>query len=225
MRSSKEMLVKKLDLGIQSKNNANLSQIRPVGVTDKKIINALKIVDRAEFVPNYSICLAYSDAYIECEPGRTMFSLQAIASILQFLKPTKNLKTMLIGGNYGYLAAVLSTLGVKPYIVESSPTLFAKCHEKLKKYAIANICSNQLNVGMLSDAPFDLIIMEVGSNYVPKAIQNQLSDGGKIVASIYGESNEINIYAKLNGALLLEYSFAANMNLSSEMTESEIFDF
>ena len=219
------MLVKKLDLAIQSRNNANLSQIRTVGVTDKKILNALKIVDRAKFMPNCSVCLAYSDAYLECEPGRTMFSFQAIASILQFLKPTKHLKTMLVGGNYGYLAAVLSTLEIKPHIVESSPTLFAKCHEKLKKYAIANICSHSLNLGMANDSPFDLIIMEIGANNIPEAIQNQLVEGGKIVACMCADKCEIGIYLKLNGTLILEYSFAANMHLSSEMSVHENFNF
>lgn len=219
------MLVKKLDLAIQSRNNAHLSQIRPIGLTDKKILDVLKLVDRAEFVPNCSMCLAYSDAYIECEPGRNMFSFQAIASILQFLKPTKHLKTMLVGGNYGYLAAVLSTLGIKPYIVESSPTLFAKCHEKLKKYAIADICSHSLSLGIASDSPFDLIIMEVGANYIPESIQSQLANGGKIVASMCSDKCAVDIYSKINSGLVLEYSFAANMLLSPEMTYLKTFDF
>lgn len=219
------MLVKKLDLAIQSKNNANLSQIRPVGITDKKIINALKIVERTEFVPNCSICLAYSDAYIECEPGRTMFSFQAIASLLQFLKPTKHLKTMLIGGNHGYLAAVLSTLGIKPYIVESSPTLFAKCYEKLKKYAIANICNHPLSLGLVNDSPFDLIIMEVGANYIPDTIQSQLVDGGRIVVCMCSSACKVVVYNKLDGNLFADYSFSADMLLSPEMIELESFNF
>lgn len=219
------MLVKKLDLSLQAKNNAILSQVRSAGITNQKLLKTLKAADRAEFMPTGLMAIAYSDSYIECEPGRAMFSLQTIASILQFLNPEPNSKTLLIGGNYGYLAALLSVMGVRPYIVESSPNLVAKCHEKLKKYAISSFSSAGLHLGMPDEAPFDLIIMEVGGNYIPDAIQDQLIEGGKIASCMCLDVCKIAIYTKIKGKLVLEKSFSAVMPLSHEMTKTEKFEF
>jgi protein-L-isoaspartate(D-aspartate) O-methyltransferase len=173
------MLVKKLDLSLQAKTNAILSQIRAAGVTNQNILKAFKIVDRLDFMPTGFSALAYSDNYIECESGRAMLSMQSVARVLQFLEPKPEDKTLLVGGNYGYLAAVLSVMGLKPYVVESSSNLVAKCHEKLNKYQIANFSNTPLHLGMISYAPFNLIIMEVGCNYIPKDLVDQLIEDGK----------------------------------------------
>lgn len=219
------MLVRKLDLNMQAKNNAILSQIRLAGVTNKNLIKALKTIDRKEFVPTGLAAIAYSDSCIEYEPGRAMFSLQDIANILQFLNPEPNSKILLIGGNYGYLAALLSVMGIRPYIVESSSNLEAKFHEKLKKYAISNFSSSGLHLAMPDKAPFDLIIMEVGVNYIPDAIQKQLVEGGQIAACMCLDVCKIVIYTKTKGKLILEKSFSTAMPLSHEMTEPEKFYF
>lgn len=219
------MLVRRLDLSLQAKNNAILNQIRLAGLTNKNIIKALKIVDRAEFVPVELSAIAYSDRHIECVPGRFMLALHDVASILQLLNPKANSKVLLVGGNYGYLAALLSVMGIKPYIVESSPNLVAKCHEKLKKYGVINISNSALHLGMPNEDFFDLIIMEVGGNYIPNAIQEQLAEGGQIAACMCLDVCKIAIYMKTKGKLVLKNSFPSDILLSHEMTQPKSFHF
>lgn len=222
------MLVSKKNLLSQSRQNLILNQAR-FSTVKKDILKAFTKVDRIEFVPiNYST-LAYSDSAIACDGGvanRYMLPIPTLASALDCLNLVKKIKVLVVGGNYGYTAAILSVLGLDIYVCEPSPTLFDRCLERLKKYSVKNIVNVQPTYGMPNYAPFDIIFIEISVMEIPMTLIEQLKEGGQMV--VCRENEDIVkavLYKKQNGILLEKIAFITNFPRHTACKEHNKFNF
>lgn len=205
-----------------------LTQLKINGVIDQVILNAFEKIPREYFIPITSLPLAYSDNPIYCDiAGRYIFSSQVLGSLLQHLSLIKNDKVLVVGGNYGYTAAILYEMGCTPHIVESHPILIAKCREKLKRQNII-IQSSPLMEGLKMHKPYKAIIIELGLKSIPNNIIKQLEEMGKIATCIINnQSNSAKacVFEKRDGKLHEIFSMEANMPMYSETDEPEEFVF
>ena len=111
MIKGQEMRVYRLDPVQSARNNMVRSQLKPNGVVNRTILNIFNEVSRENFVPVSLYPMAYGDATIFCGvPGRYIFAPQTLGLFLQNLNLVPNDKVLLIGGNYGYTATVLTEL-------------------------------------------------------------------------------------------------------------------
>ena len=101
-------------------------QVRPNGITDRRIIDAMSSIRREDFVPVGRRELAYVDDDVELAPGingnppRSMIEPMALARLIQLAGIESTDRVLHIGAATGYGTAVLAQLAGR--FGRSSPT-------------------------------------------------------------------------------------------------------
>jgi protein-L-isoaspartate(D-aspartate) O-methyltransferase len=86
------------------------SQVRPSDVTDIRLHDAMRELDRESFLPPAKAYLAYADIEAEYAPGRTLLKPRDVAKLLQAVRPMPGEKALAIAAPYA--AAMLERLGL-----------------------------------------------------------------------------------------------------------------
>ena len=155
------------------------SQLRPEGVTDLALLEAMGAIPRERYVPEGLHPIAYSDRAVPLAPGRVLMPPAALAQLIQELAPVTGERALVIGAGTGYSAAILSRLGLDVTALESLPALAAQAR------AIGiEIVEGPLEAGYEAGAPYDLILIDGGVEQVPDVIVAQLADGGRLATVI-----------------------------------------
>ncbi len=108
-----------------ARHNMVESQVRPNGITDHRIIDAMAQVKREDFVPPERKAIAYLDDDVQLKEGRFLIEPMAFARMihLALIKPTD--KVLVVGAGTGYGARVISMLAKSVVALESDPDLLA----------------------------------------------------------------------------------------------------
>lgn len=170
------------------------SQVRPNGITDRRIIAAMEQIPREIFVPEARRAVAYMDEDVALEPTdtasgpRALIEVMAFARMLQhaLIKPTD--KVLVIGAGTGYGAAVIAALAEHSVALECDPGLAAAARRNLASTPGVTVVQGALEAGVPAEQPFDVIIAEGRIEEVPQSWLNQLADGGRLVA-VVGETD------------------------------------
>ena len=106
-----------------ARHNMVESQVRPNGITDHRIIDAMAQVKREDFVPEGRKAIAYLDEDVELKDGRYLIEPMAFARMihLALIKPTD--RVLVVGAGTGYGARVISMLAKSVVALESDPEL------------------------------------------------------------------------------------------------------
>jgi len=151
------------------------SQLRPEGVVDPAVVQAMAAVQREKFVPDDLKPLAYVDRALPLGGGRFLTAPAALGQLLTQMMPERGQRALVIGGGTGYSAAVLKAMGLDPLVVESDPELVAKA----KKSGI-RVVEGPLEAGDPKGGSFDQILIDGAVEFIPDAIVAELADGGRL---------------------------------------------
>ena len=151
------------------------SQLRPEGVTDAAVLEAMNAVPREQFVQQDIRPLAYADRSLALGGGRFLPAPAVLGQLLTELAPQAGERVLVIGAATGYAAAVLAHIGCEVTALESSPELAARARE-----LGATVVEGALEKGHKAAAPYDLILIDGAVEHVPEAIIAQLADGGRL---------------------------------------------
>ena len=151
------------------------SQLRPEGVTDAAVLEAMVAVPREQFVPEQSRPLAYGDRSLALGDGRFLAAPAVLGKLLTEMSPVPGERALVIGGGTGYSAAVLSAMGCDVLALESAAGLCARARE----FGV-NVVEGVLEVGHKAGAPYDLILIDGAVEFLPDPIVDQLGDGGRL---------------------------------------------
>ncbi len=194
------------------------SQVRPNGITDRRIIAALEQIAREDFVPESRRPVAYVDEDVPLTSShsasgpRCLIEVMAFARMLQqaMVKPAD--KVLVVGAATGYGAAVLSALGSQVVAVECDPALAAEARKNLSHLANVKVIEGKLEAGAKTDSPFDVIIVEGRVAEVPQTLISQLGEGGRLVA-VVGEAEmaRANVYTVSGTAVAVRGVFDASV--------------
>lgn len=154
-------------------------QLRPVGVTDRAVLDAMGAVPREEYVPHDSRPLAYADRSLALGVDRFMAAPEVLGQLLTKLVPQQGEQALVIGAGSGYSAAVLVAMGCVVTALECSTELAARARE-----LGTLIVEGPLEAGHNSGAPYDLILIDGAVEHLPDAIIKQLADGGRLGAAL-----------------------------------------
>lgn len=161
-------------------------QLRGRGIKDERVLTAMALVPRHEFVPDEFRRRAYRDNPLAIGEEQTISQPYMVAIMTQELKPKPSDVVLEIGAGSGYQAAVLSRLVSKVYSIERHQSLACLAHATLRKIGYRNvtvICGDGSG-GLPQQAPFDGIIVTAGAPGVPQALLNQLVEGGRLVIPV-----------------------------------------
>ena len=172
------------------------NQLRPVGVTDRAVLEAMGRVPREQFVPEDNRPLAYADRSLPLGGGRYMSAPAVLGQLLTQIAPQQGERALVVGAGTGYSAAVLAAMGCQVTALECSPELAARARE-LKVRSV----EGPLEAGHQAGAPYDLILIDGAVEHLPDAILGQLADGGRLGAALVdGGVVRLIIGQKVSGA-------------------------
>jgi protein-L-isoaspartate(D-aspartate) O-methyltransferase len=169
------------DAVLQRKNMVE-SQVRPSDVTDRRITAAMMTLPRERFLPDRLASFAYSDENLNIGPGQVMLSPRVLAKLVQLAEIEEGDNVLVIGG--GYAAAVIARLAESVVALLSDADAAAAVTKACALLAIGNVTAvaGVPSSGWPAKAPYDVILVEGGVEAVPKAIDEQLRDGGRLAA-------------------------------------------
>ena len=151
------------------------SQLRPQGVSDPAVLQAMAIVPREQFVPDQSRPLAYVDRAIAIGAGRFLVAPAVLGQLLTQMAPERGQRALVVGAGTGYSAALLTAAGLEVVAVECAPELAGKARE-----LGIEVIEAPLEAGHRPGAPYDQILIDGAVELIPDAIIAQLADGGRL---------------------------------------------
>ena len=174
------------------------------GVANPRVIQAMRDTPRHEFVPLPLRRDAYLDMALPIGNQQTISSPFIVAYMTEQLEPRPTDRVLEIGTGSGYQAAVLSPLVKDVYTIEIVEPLGRKAAKLLKKlrYDNVHVKIGDGYKGWPEHAPFDKIIVTCSPENVPKALAEQLSEGGRMVIPVGERYNQaIYLLTKKDGRL------------------------
>ncbi len=167
-------------------------QLEVRGITDHRVLDAMRTVPRHLFVPEPHRFQAYEDCPLPIGHGQTISQPYIVALMLEALELTGQENVLEVGTGSGYQAALLGLLANQVYTVEIIPELTSRAQEILSELGYENIQVRVANgsIGWKAAAPYDAIIVAAASPSIPRSLFDQLADSGKLVVPVgdlYGQ--------------------------------------
>lgn len=179
-------------MSIYAEARANMvdNQVRPNKVTDDRVLAAMAAVPRERFVPEKFAGIAYVDEDIAVSPDRYLMEPMVLARLLQAAAIEPADVVLDIGCATGYSTAVLARLADTVVAVESDAELAETAIALMTELDADNtaVVTGELAQGYAKQAPYDVIVLGGAVEEVPRALSDQLVEGGRLVAVVTGET-------------------------------------
>ncbi len=161
-------------------------QIERRGITDKRVLDAMRKVKRHLFVPAYLRHVAYEDKPLPIGHGQTISQPYIVAYMTRAVRVGPNDRILEIGTGSGYQAAVLAEIAKEVYTIEILQPLADSARLRLKKMGYKNVKVKLGDgyKGWREYAPFDAIIVTAAPSEIPEELASQLKTGGRMVVPI-----------------------------------------
>ena len=161
-------------------------QLRARGVKDDRVLAAMEKVPREEFVPANERARAYEDGPLPIGEGQTISQPYIVAVMTELLEVKETDKVLEIGTGSGYQAAVLAELTPNVYTIEIIAALAQRAAAALQRlgYTTVKVKTGNGYLGWPEHAPFDGIIVTCAPENVPRALKEQLAEGGRMVIPV-----------------------------------------
>lgn len=181
-------------------------QIERRGVTDARVLQAMRNVPRHQFVPEPLRNDAYFDSPLPIGHDQTISQPYIVALMTELLDLEPDERVLEIGTGSGYQAAVLAELSDHVYSIEIIEEL---ANQAALDLAGAGYQSVQLRTGdgyagWPEEAPFDAIIVTCAPERVPQPLVEQLREGGRMVIPVGVGVQELVVLTKVDGELAEE---------------------
>lgn len=166
------------------------------GITNNKVLDAIRIIPRHLFMDSSFEGHAYQDKAFPIAAEQTISQPYTVAFQTELLELKAGQKILEIGTGSGYQTAALLQFKVAVYTIERQLTLFKKTSIFFKKmgYRPKKVIFGDGYKGLPEEAPFDGIIVTAGAPEVPKALLAQLKVGGRLVIPVGFEEQIMTLY-------------------------------
>lgn len=145
------------DLFEDMRNAMVVSQLRPDGVTDPRVIDAMAIVPREDYVPEERRSTAYADRLIPMSSGRGINPPMVIGRLLSEARITAGEHVLIVGSASGYTAAVVSMLTDSVSVADADAKI---------------------------DGTYDVIMIDGAAEHVPQTLIEHLAPNGRLISGI-----------------------------------------
>lgn len=190
-------------------------QLLSRGISDERLLNAFRKVERHLFVPPSMRSYAYYDEPLPIGKGQTISQPYIIALMIDLLELQPDDIVLEIGTGSGYQTALLAELAKKVYSIERIPELAKEAEERLKNLGYKNVViaigdgtqgwPKNTETGVHSPSEFDAIIVSAAAPKILPNLLEQLAEGGRMVIPIGSQfSQDIWLVKKEKGAIKKE---------------------
>jgi protein-L-isoaspartate(D-aspartate) O-methyltransferase len=172
-----------MDASSEQRERMVRTQIADRGIRDPAVLAAMRAVPRERFVDEALASYAYEDRPLPIEAGQTISQPFMVATMAEALQLSKRDRVLEVGAGSGYAAAVLSRIASEVYAVEIHEELVELARSRLEALGYDNVHLRHANgsLGWIEHAPFDGILVSAGAPAVPKPLQDQLAEGGRLL--------------------------------------------
>jgi len=162
------------------------NQLKTRGITNFRVLEAMRKVPRHSFVPPELISSAYHDGPLSIGEGQTISQPYMVALMTECLELKGEGKVLEVGTGSGYQTAILAELAKEVYTIEIHKSLSDKARQLLTALGYDNIefRIGDGSKGWEEESPFGGIIVTAGSPDIPSTLQDQLTDGGRLVIPV-----------------------------------------
>lgn len=178
------------------------------GVDDLRVLDAMRRVPRAAFVPLDHVWLAYRDEPVPIPHGQVTTQPSLSARMVQALRLTGTEHVLEVGTGYGYQTALLAELASFVTSIERWPDVAAMARRHLAGQEIKNVrvLDGDGTEGVPDGAPYDAIVVSAAFPEVPEPLVKQLGIAGRLVQPIGpGGAERVTVFeGSAEGLVLLE---------------------
>lgn len=178
------------------------------GPWDPRVLDVMREVPRHLFAPSLPMRQAYADQPQPIGHGQTISQPTVVAIMTAALQLTGAERVLEIGTGSGYQAAILGRLAREVYTIEIVAPLGEAAKERLQRLGYANV---RVRIGdgykgWPEAAPFERVLLTAAPPEIPRALIEQLAEGGILVAPVGGEGEVQRLvrWTKRGGALKKE---------------------
>jgi protein-L-isoaspartate(D-aspartate) O-methyltransferase len=164
------------------------TQLESRGIHDPRVLETMRSVDRARFVPPELATYAYDDRPLGIGEGQTISQPYMVGLMTQTLDLSGRERVLEIGTGSGYQTAILARLAAEVYTIEYHRPLIEKAEATLRTLGYANVqyLAGNGRQGWAEAAPFDRILCAAAAPDVPYRWLLQLADPGILVMPVGG---------------------------------------
>jgi protein-L-isoaspartate(D-aspartate) O-methyltransferase len=156
------------------------------GIRDAAVLAAMGRVRREAFVLAEMTELAYDDCALPIEEDQTISQPYIVAAMAEAAELGPEDRVLEIGTGSGYGAAVLAAVAAEVWTVERHDALAERAAATLAAEGVTNVhvrCADG-SLGWPEAAPFDAIVVTAAAPAPPRALLDQLVDGGRLVIPV-----------------------------------------
>jgi protein-L-isoaspartate(D-aspartate) O-methyltransferase len=159
---------------------------RRAGVEDPRVLEAVRRVPRAAFVPLDQVGSAYHDEPLRIPHGQVTTQPSLSARMVEALRLAGTEQVLEVGTGYGYQTALLALLASFVTSIERWRDLAELARRNLAAQDITNVhvLDGDGTEGVPAAAPYDAILVSAAFPHVPQPLVSQLRIGGRLVQPI-----------------------------------------
>jgi protein-L-isoaspartate(D-aspartate) O-methyltransferase len=172
-------------------------QLADRGITDRRVLAAMRSVPREEFVPVDLQYRAYGDYPLSIGCGQTISQPYIVGLMTEAAHLTRESRVLEIGTGSGYHAAVLARIARQVWTMDRLPELAAQARQRLAALGFTNVIvlAGDGAPGYPPAAPYDAIVVAAAAPAPPPPLLRQLAPGGHLVIPVGGRDvHELMVY-------------------------------
>lgn len=184
------------------------------GIQQIDVLEAIRTTPRHLFIEEALAHRAYEDVSLPIGFDQTISQPYIVARMTEIIlsalgkgSSIDKANVLELGTGCGYQTTILAQLVKRVYSIERISPLLQKTKERLSQLGINNIklkCADG-RYGWPQHAPFDAIITTAAAAEIPKALVEQLVEGGVIVIPVGdARQQELQVCRKQNGEIEVE---------------------
>lgn len=177
-------------------------QIAGRGITDARVLAALRRIPRHLFIDQGIINRAYDDSALPIGDKQTLSQPYMTARMAEALALKGDERVLEIGTGSGYQTALLAEICFNVFSVEKIRALSRKARALLDQLGYQNIALHvgDGTIGWSEHAPYDAIVVSAGSPSTPRPLLDQLALYGRLVIPVGDEQSQILLRVTRTGA-------------------------
>jgi protein-L-isoaspartate(D-aspartate) O-methyltransferase len=172
------------------------------GLSNARIAEAFRRVDRADFVPADLKSEAYLDRPVSLPQHQTTSQPSLIARMIDAARILPEDRVLEVGTGYGFQTAVIAQVATEVVSVERFDSLADAARRNLARVGVANVdvVVGDGWLGAPGRGPFAAIIVSAVADELPAALIDQLDEGGRLVIPLKARgSDEVVLFEKREG--------------------------
>lgn len=188
--------------------NKLVKTLRSKGISDERVLAAIGKVPRHVFFDDALLSHAYEDKAFPIGEGQTISQPFTVAFQTEKLEVKSGDKILEIGTGSGYQACVLLDMGATVFTIEYNPKLYQKTKELLPLIGYRPFFFlGDGSKGLSAKAPFDKIIVTAGAPAVPRALTDQLAEGGLLIIPVGSRGSQQMLRIRKQSGKLIQEQF------------------